>query len=195
MLRKRNNALRGAQKTVVRIEGFGCHDEGTWIVPDEKARPRTPGTIAGIAGRKGFMALTVSKFAMNELSGFLRDACDVFLEYGVNLEHIPTSIDDASFVVSSESLNGKLEVVLSGLKNKLNPDTIKVEPPLSLICVVGNTMSHTPGVAGKVFKDALAARGINVRLIIQGGSERNITIGVDEDDLEEAIRAIYEVFA
>ena len=54
-------------------------------------------------------------------------------------------------------------------------------------------MISTKGVSAKIFT-ALARQGINVRMIIQGASELNIVIGVENEDFEEAIRSIYNAF-
>ena len=54
-------------------------------------------------------------------------------------------------------------------------------------------MSHSVGIAAKVFA-ALAAAGVNVRLINQGASELNIIVGVAPDDYPAAVRALYGAF-
>jgi aspartate kinase len=54
-------------------------------------------------------------------------------------------------------------------------------------------MAHTPGIAAKLFT-ALAKDRINVRMIDQGSSEINIIVGVENEDLESAVRAIYRAF-
>ena len=41
---------------------------------------------------------------------------------------------------------------------------------------------------------ALAEAGVNIRMIDQGSSEINIIVGVDTEDFEKAIRAIYNAF-
>ena len=41
---------------------------------------------------------------------------------------------------------------------------------------------------------SLAAASVNVRLIDQGASELSIIVGVDEDDYEKALGAIYKAF-
>ena len=41
---------------------------------------------------------------------------------------------------------------------------------------------------------ALAHARINIKMIDQGSSESNIIVGVRNEDFEEAIRAIYDVF-
>ena len=54
-------------------------------------------------------------------------------------------------------------------------------------------MVKSKGTAVRVFK-AVADAGINIRMIDQGSSELNIIIGVDENDFEKAMRAIYTEF-
>ena len=49
------------------------------------------------------------------------------------------------------------------------------------------------GTAGRIFS-ALAHAQVNVRMIDQGSSELNIIIGVNNEDFEVAIRAIYDIF-
>ena len=39
---------------------------------------------------------------------------------------------------------------------------------------------------------AISAQGISIRTIDQGSSELNIIVGVDEDDFEGAVKAIYD---
>ena len=54
-------------------------------------------------------------------------------------------------------------------------------------------MKSTRGTAGRIFS-ALAHARINVRMIDQGSSELNVIIGVDDNDFEKAITAIYDIF-
>jgi aspartate kinase len=54
-------------------------------------------------------------------------------------------------------------------------------------------MAYTPGIAAMLF-DALGKKNINVRMIDQGSSEINIIVGVETDDFEHAVRAIYSSF-
>ena len=54
-------------------------------------------------------------------------------------------------------------------------------------------MKSMRGTAGRIFS-ALAHARINVRMIDQGSSELNVIIGVDNDDFERAIEAIYSIF-
>jgi len=48
-------------------------------------------------------------------------------------------------------------------------------------------------VAARLFV-ALAEANVNIRVIDQGSSEMNIIVGVEEEALERAVRAIYSAF-
>jgi aspartate kinase len=63
---------------------------------------------------------------------------------------------------------------------------------VSIVTVVGAGMRHTPGVAGKVFGQ-LGDRGVNVLAIAQGSSEVSISLVVDSDDTENAVKALHEL--
>ena len=94
------------------------------------------------------------------------------------------------FGVKVESVN---TVNVRGINRLAKPDTIHLESDLALIAVVGRGMKSTRGTAGRLFS-ALAHAHINVKMIDQGSSELNIIIGVNNEDFEDAIRAIYDIF-
>ena len=62
-----------------------------------------------------------------------------------------------------------------------------------LIAVVGRGMKSTRGTAGRIFS-ALSHAHVNVRMIDQGSSELNIIIGVQNEDFDTAVKAIYDIF-
>ena len=90
-------------------------------------------------------------------------------------------------------INGRLDEVLDEFRTRLRPDSIDVFEDMALIATVGHGMSYRQGVSAKLF-EALAAAGVNIRMIEQGSSEMNIIVGVENKDFEKAIRAIYEAF-
>ena len=70
---------------------------------------------------------------------------------------------------------------------------VEVTAPCSILAVVGDRMSGTPGVAATFF-GALGKAGVNVRAIAQGASERNISAVVDGADAQRALRAAHAGF-
>ncbi|HHX14217.1 MAG TPA: aspartate kinase, partial [Clostridiales bacterium] len=78
--------------------------------------------ITGIAGSKDFIVIAIYKNMMNSEVGFVRRCLGVLEDYGVVLEHIPSSIDTISLVVSKKKMNGKLDEVMEELKRRVSPD-------------------------------------------------------------------------
>ena len=72
-------------------------------------------------------------------------------------------------------------------------ERVEVTPNCSILAVIGDRMSGTPGVASTFF-GALGDAGVNVRTIAQGASERNISTVVDGDDAQRALRAVHAGF-
>ncbi len=166
-------------------------DPGTMIVATTSKKPRF--TITGIAGKKGFVAVTVDKDMMNSEIGFCRKVLSVFEENQISIEHMPSGIDTMCILVHQDEFQEHEQVVLSGIQRAVNPDSISVEPDLALIAVVGRGMRQMRGTAGRIFS-ALAHAKINCRMIDQGSSELNIIIGVSNEDFDRAIQSIYDIF-
>ncbi len=166
-------------------------DHGTYIVESTCQKPEY--TITGIAGKKGFVAVNIEKDMMNSEIGFGRKVLAAFEENDISFEHTPSGIDTFTVFVHQEEFEGKEQSVLSALHRLAEPDSIDLEADLALIAVVGRGMKSTRGTAGRIFS-ALAHANVNVKMIDQGSSELNIIIGVHNDDFENAIKAIYDIF-
>ena len=166
-------------------------DEGTWIV--ESTCHQSKYTITGIAGKKGFVSVNIDKDMMNSEIGFGRKVLSAFEDNGISFEHMPSGIDTMTIFVHQPEFEGKEQAVISAIHRYAQPDSIELESDLALIAVVGRGMKSTRGTAGRIFS-ALAHANINVKMIDQGSSELNIIIGIGEEDFNEAIRRIYDMF-
>lgn len=166
-------------------------DPGTMIVNDHT--PISSGNITGISGKKDFTVISIEKTLLNSETGILRKLISVFETNDISIEHVPTGIDSISVVVSNSELNSKMNKVIEEIRIYCNPDSISCYPNMALIAVVGRGMIKAKGVSAKVFS-ALGNSGVNVRMITQGSSELNIIIGIENDDFDKAMTAIYEVF-
>ncbi len=150
--------------------------------------------VVGIAGRKGFTMIHVEKALMNKERGFGRRVLSVLEEHGVSFEHMPTGIDTISLIVHDDELANHGPAVIKGIERMCEPDRVTLAPGLALIATVGQGMNHHIGVASRLCT-ALSDAKVNLRVINQGSSEMNIIIGVEENDLNDAVRAIYNAFA
>ncbi len=166
-------------------------DNGTWIVESTCQKPKY--VITGIAGKRGFCAINIEKAMMNAEVGFGRKVLQVFEDYGISFEHMPSGIDTMTVFVDQDSFKDKEQQVLAGIHKVAHADSIDLESDLALVAVVGRGMKATRGTAGRIFS-ALAHADVNVKMIDQGSSELNIIIGVKNEDFEAAIKAVYAIF-
>lgn len=165
---------------------------GTFIVSDTSKKAEDK-IITGIAGSKDFIVIALYKNMMSAEAGFLRRCLSILEDYAIPVEHMPSSIDTVSIVLSKKKINGKLEDILEEMQRRLVPDSMDVYDNMALIATVGRGMSRRPGVSAKLF-DSLYKAGVNIRMIDQGSSEMNIIVGVENVDFEKSIRAIYDAF-
>ena len=130
---------------------------------------------------------------MNSEPGFIRHALKIVEKYGVIVEHITSSIDSFSMVVSTAKVESCLHDMTEELQTVLSPDRIKVDHGISLVAVVGRRMASNVGVSGRLFA-TLGACDINIRMIEQGADEINLIIGVQDRDFKKTIRVLYDSF-
>ncbi len=149
--------------------------------------------ITGIAGKKGYCSVNIEKDMMNSEIGFGRKVLQAFEDNGISFEHMPSGIDTLTVFVHQDEFMHKEQKVVSAIHRLAEPESIDIESDLALIAVVGRGMKSTRGTAGRIFS-ALAHNNVNVKMIDQGSSELNIIIGVANEDFENAIRAIYDIF-
>ncbi|MBR6603258.1 MAG: aspartate kinase, partial [Clostridia bacterium] len=167
-------------------------DRGTMIVPCAKDYDSKK-VITGIAGKRGFTAITIEKDMMNSEVGFGRKVLEVFEDNEVSFEHLPSGIDTMCVIVQTSVIEGKQEKILNSLTRAVKPDTINVDNGLALLAVVGRGMVKAKGTAARIVS-AVSAADVNIRMIDQGSSELNVIIGIDEKELESALKAIYAEF-
>ena len=183
----------------VRVEGIPINikntnrpdDPGTMIV--ESTSKKSPFTITGIAGKKGFCSIIIDKAMMNTEIGFGRKVLEVFEDNRISFEHMPSGIDTMTVLVHQDEFQQKEQSVISGIHRAVHPDLIDLESDLAVIAVVGRGMKSNRGTAARVFA-ALSHARVNIKMIDQGSSELNIIIGVKNEDFEDAVRAIYDIF-
>ena len=166
-------------------------DAGTMIGPQTSAQ--APNVITGVAGKKGFSIINIEKDMMNSEIGFGRKVLEVLEKHGVCFEHLPSGIDTMSVVISTSELRSTKYEMVAEIAKVVNADRVTVEDGIALIAVVGRSMVRAKGTAGRVCS-AIASENINIKMIDQGSSERNIIVGVEEADYENTLKAIYAEF-
>lgn len=81
--------------------------------------------------------------------------------------------------------------ILSQNKDGLDFEDVSINTEVAKVSIVGAGMASNPGVAAMMF-EALASAGINIRMI--STSEIKISVLINEEDSEKAIKAIHQKF-
>ena len=147
--------------------------------------------ITGIAGKKNYESITIIKRQKSEKLKVIREVLDVFAKYNINVEHIPSSIDTFSLIIESKQLSKKLYEVIAEIKKLSDVQDVIVDNDVALIAIVGRNMATRPGMSAKLFS-IFGANSINIKVIAQASQELSIIVGVENNQFEKAIKAIYE---
>ena len=155
-------------------------DLGTLVTTQGEVRA---GAVKAIAYKTGVTVLQISSTRMLGAYGFLRGLFEVFERHRTVVDVVTTSEVSVSLTVDdAESLP---EIVA-----ELRPlGTVSVESGRAIVCVVGEGLRTTPGIAARVFA---TVSDINVSLISQGASRVNLTFVVDEARVREAVLRLHE---
>ena len=166
---------------------------GTLIMESFDDEPSDDRFITGVAGRRDFSVITVSKAGMSSEVGALKKILEVFEKHGVSVEYTPSGIDSVSLVFSAEKTKGSIYSVVGEIQKSVTPDNVQITEGISVVAAVGRQMALRPGTSGRIFA-ALGKNGINIRMISQGPEELNIIVGVNNADFEKTVRVLYHSF-
>ena len=184
--------LRG-KSIPINIRNTNLPDDPGTLIVESGAKP-SKYTITGIAGKKNFCSINIEKDRMNNAVGFVRRVLSAFEDAHIPVEHVPTGIDTMTVFVNQDDFIAKEQSVVSAIHSLVEPDLMEIESDLALIAVVGRGIRSTQGRMAATLFSALAAAKIHTHMLDQGSSEINIIIGVENNDFEPAIQAIYDAF-
>src|SRR5438309_2928229 len=141
-----------------------------------------PGTVKSIAHKSGITVVQISSARMLGAYGFLRALFEVFDRHELPVDVVATSEVSVSLTVDDAV---RLPAVVAELEAL---GDVQVQRRRAIICVVGEGLRTTPGIAARVFE---TIRDINVSLISQGASRVNLTFIVDDSQAREAVTRLH----
>jgi aspartate kinase len=156
--------------------------EGTRIT---SLAPHCKTPFKSIAVKKKLSIIDVVASGMLMTHGYLSKIFAIFDKYQCPIDMVSTGEVSISFTVDS---NDRLPAIAAELGELAD---VKFEGRKALVCMVGEDIRGQQGIAARVFA---AVRHINVRMISQGASEINMSFVIDEDDADEAVRALHAAF-
>ena len=157
-------------------------ETGTLVCAQTETTPRT---VKAIAHKTGVTTVQITSARMLGAYGFLRALFEVFEKHQTVVDVVTTSEVSVSLSLDDAS---SLPAIVEDLE-KLG--TVRVERGRAIICVVGEGLRGTPGIAARVFN---TIRDINVTLISQGASSINFTFAIEEERVQEAVTRLHEAF-
>lgn len=169
--------------------------EGTWIHTSKQEDTVEAPIISGIAHDRSNDKLTI--VGVRDQPGFAARIFSLLAGAGVQIDTIVQDVATAGNGFTNISLTipendaAAAQEVLAGAKEELGISDLQFNPNVGTLSLVGAGMRSHPWVSAKLF-DALFQAGINIHLI--SSSEIRISVVVDDDRLDDAVRAVHTAF-
>uniref|UniRef100_UPI004047F9E9 aspartate kinase n=1 Tax=Algoriphagus sp. TaxID=1872435 RepID=UPI004047F9E9 len=155
--------------------------------------PAAPGTlikaevaeigVKAIAAKDGITAIKIKSSRMLLAYGFLRRIFEVFESFKTPIDMITTS--EVAVSVTIDDLS-HLDQIVEELRQF---GTVEVDSNQAIVCVVGNRVAEMKGAIQSVM-DSLV--DIPVRMVSFGGSKHNVSILIDAQYKEQALKSLNE---
>ena len=158
--------------------------KGTGTRITRQARP-CRNLIKSIACKRGITIVTVSSSRMLMAYGFLKALFEVFDRHHTSVDMVATSEVSVSLTLDNVSW---LDAIVEDLKSL---GEVEVATNMALICLVGNNLKYTPGVARRAFG---SIADINILMVSHGASNINFSFIVDQNDADSAIQKLHADF-
>jgi aspartate kinase len=158
---------------------------GTEIVAQSAVEQcEVAGGVKAITSKRGVAIVDVEpvRWFAPEL---LREVFDVFERHQHSLDLLSASRGSLALLVSSVAALPAIAEELKGLAR------VRWENHKALVCLVGEQIRRRPEIASQAFR---AIADIDVRMICQGASERNISFLVDESRAVESVQRLHRAF-
>jgi aspartate kinase len=156
--------------------------EGTRITA---TAPKSKNVFKAIAAKKRITVVDVVATRMLMAHGFLKSIFEVFANHRCPVDMVSTSEVSVSVTVDSNESIAAIAADLSKLAD------VKYEGRKAIVCLVGENIRNTPGIAATVFS---AISDVNIQMISQGASEINISFVIDEPDVPKVVSRLHQVF-
>ncbi len=154
--------------------------------------------VKGVTTFSGLAILNIEGAGMIGVPGTAERAFQALKQSGVSVVMISQGSSEHSIccVVRAEQAERASAAVSDAFRRELDAkqlSDVALTHGIAALAVVGDGMAGTPGIAARLF-GALRKANVNVRVIAQGASERNISVAIDAKDATRALRAVHAAF-
>lgn len=141
--------------------------------------------VKSISCKRNITILNVRSTRMLMAYGFLRRIFEVFDRYETSVDMVSTSEVSVSLTIDNRD---NLAAVCEELEQFAD---LSMEDGQAIVCLVGENIRHTPGIAGRAFQ---VLEKKNIRMISQGASLLNLGFVVSEQDLQDVVGLLHNEF-
>ncbi len=141
--------------------------------------------VKSISCKRGITIVNIHSSRMLLAHGFLRRIFEVFDRHATSVDMVSTSEVSVSLTVDNDEHLTAIAGELRGFAE------VSTENSHAIVCLVGEDIRHTPGIAGRAFG---VLSGCNIRMISQGASLLNLGFVIAEKDLEQSVSALHKEF-
>jgi aspartokinase/homoserine dehydrogenase 1 len=154
--------------------------------------------ITGIASIEGISLVNIEGGGMMGIPGFAARVFSVLAREGINIIMISQASSEHTICLVFRTEEGERALAALNRELALELATRRIERfelirDLLVVAVIGENMHGTPGMAGRLFS-SLGKAGINILVIAQGSSERNISFVIEAKHHTLALRTIHAAF-
>jgi aspartokinase/homoserine dehydrogenase 1 len=179
---------------------FNPQHPGTHLVTDNETsngKKHNGEVVKAVTSVSGLRLITVEGRGMLGVPGVAARTFSAVASTGVSVPLITQASSEQSicFAAPTEAA----ERVVNALEKTFileithhDIDRIWATSECAIVTAVGVGMSHTPGVAGRIFS-ALGSENVNVIAIAQGSSEVAISLVVAAEDNENAVKILHRL--
>jgi aspartate kinase len=154
--------------------------EGTRIVSE---RVPCGNAVKSIACKRRITVVNIHSNSMLMAHGFLRRIFEIFERHETAVDMVSTSEVSVSLTIDNAE---RLDVIRAELEHFSD---VQLEPGQTIICLVGDNIRYTPGVAARIFG---ALGSVNARMISQGASLLNLSFVIDDADVRRTVAALHD---
>jgi aspartate kinase len=147
--------------------------------------PKCTNIFKAIALKKKITLVEIAAPRRLLVHGYLKSIFELFDNHNVAVDVVSTS--EVSVSVTAET-NEAIPALAADLAKLAD---VKYEGRKAIVCLVGENLRDTAGIAAKVFG---ILEDVKIRMISQGASEINLTFVIEEDAATEVVRRLHREF-
>jgi aspartokinase/homoserine dehydrogenase 1 len=154
--------------------------------------------ITGIATIEGISLVNIEGGGMIGIPGIAARIFGALAREGINIIMISQASSEHTICLVFRTREAERALGALSRELALELETRRIQNfqlvrDLLVVSVIGENMRGSPGIAGRLFS-ALGTAGVNILVIAQGSSERNISFVIEEKNHALALRTIHKAF-